>query len=600
MPLPIAAFLADHSLFGDLPPADRELIAASCQVISLRTGEFVVRQGAPGAGIYFLRSGQLAVMVSRGAAREAVAHLQPPAAVGELSFITGRPCVADVEVLVDAELIILPEEAAPRGSRIRSLMLGCLTPLVAERLRNTTISGAKALESPCVLLLNGPRWEAPKGFAHALAESLARQFGFKVVLVHVQATPPPLRPDEPCLEGGVVHVEWCPSRDAGPGLRAELARSIPEWKGRFDALVLSLAGPEAAGAAASVTDFATIRGHLLGPGEPPPVDKQAHFVVQGDHAPTLDELSGSRQLIRRAAEAEAAWLGGQSLPPEFTRTADSVARHVAGAQIGLALGGGAAWGWAHIGVLEGFEQAGIPIDMISGCSMGSVIGALYASGFPVEAMLEMAAYWRFHTREFLEWRVWRLCLLKEKAVRRAFTSYFENRQVNRTVIPYWANAVDIQTGEEVVFSRGSLVECLRASVGLPGMLPPLERGAQLLVDAAVIDPVPVRLARSMGSHFTIAVNAMAELRQQRIERRYPRSLFDVLTRCMYLMGHEIGDARAEQTANVLFTPQLGDISMLQFERSEEIIECGRKAAAGQAGPILARYRQFVRAATGRP
>jgi NTE family protein len=210
----------------------------------------------------------------------------------------------------------------------------------------------------------------------------------------------------------------------------------------------------------------------------------------------------------------------------------------------------------------------------------------------VERLKEIAHYWRTRTRRFIEWRFWRMCLLNEKIVRKTFRTYFGDRAVNQTEIPYWANAVDIRTGKEYTIQDGSLVDCVRASIALPGLLPPSARDSHLLVDAGIMDPVPVMLVRKMGCHYAIGINAMAELEAQEISSRYPFNAFDIMTRCMFVMGHEIGQARAEQAANVVFTPSLGAITMLQFSRSHDIIECGRKAAEAQLPRILEGYERL--------
>ena len=185
-----------------------------------------------------------------------------------------------------------------------------------------------------------------------------------------------------------------------------------------------------------------------------------------------------------------------------------------------------------------------------------------------------------------------MSLLSERVVRKVFRQYFNDRCVNQCEIPYWANAVDIQTGKEFTIRDGTLIECVRASIALPGLLPPAQRDSHLLVDAGIMNPVPAHLVRDMGCQYNIAVNAMAALEKQKVNTRYPFNAFDVMTRCMFLMGHEIGQARAEQVANVVFTPSLGDISMLQFHRSPEIIACGRKAAEEQVRAITLGYQRL--------
>ena len=583
----VRSFLAATPVFKDLPAADLDEIAGACVVNKRAAGELILRQGAPGDGVHFLRSGQLAVRVQRGAERETVNFIQPPSVVGELSYITGRSCVADVEVTVDAEIVFLPGDAAPVGSPLRMKILQGLTTMVAERLRETVLRGAKAPEHPTILLHNLPHWEAPRSFAMQLARTLAEQQRRPTLLVNIHH-----QADNSMVDKGAITVcEWQAAASQS-SLREDMARKITEWKVRFENLILNPIGPDAGAVAESLNELVNFHGDLAGPGDPLRAEGEDRFLVQSNALPTIPVLNGSRQLIADAAAAEAAESAGQPLPASFCRTADSMARRVAGTQVGLALGGGAAWGWAHIGVLRVLEEAGLPVDMISGCSMGSVIGAFRAAGFTVDQMHDLALYWRSHTRRFIEWRFWKMSLLNEKTVRSVFRGYFGERTVNQTAIPYWANAVDIQTGREYTFNQGTLVDCVRASIALPGLMPPLERGRHLLVDAGIMDPVPVSLARTMGAHFVIAINAMAELEGQPIHRSYPLNGFDIMTRCMFVMGHEIGQARAEQQANVVFTPKLGKITMLQFGLSEEIMKCGHDAAHQNLEHIMNSYRQW--------
>ena len=241
-------------------------------------------------------------------------------------------------------------------------------------------------------------------------------------------------------------------------------------------------------------------------------------------------------------------------------------------------------------MLEQLEKAGLPIDVVSGCSMGSVVGALFCSGLLVPELLEIAEYWRTRTRRFVEWRLWRMCLISESVARKVFATYFSERCLHHMKIPYWANAVDIKTGHEFTISDGSIVDCIRASIALPGLLPPFERGKHLLVDAGIMDPVPVNLVRRMGARYVVAVNAMAALEAQPLSKRFPT--VDIMLRCTRIMGHEIGQARAEESANVVVTPTLGTITMLDFGKSAEIIECGRRAAAANMPAILAGYERM--------
>ncbi|MGI8785268.1 MAG: patatin-like phospholipase family protein [Acidobacteriota bacterium] len=585
----LETFLAGVSIFRDLTPEQLAEITPLFREEHHPAGAVILRQGGHSNAVYFVRSGRLAVRVSRPEGRETVAYLQPGAVFGELSFITGRTCSADVEVVVDADVVALPRDAIPRLPKHRETILRGMMTVLAERLHDTVTRGTRAAESPVILLGTHPNWEAPFSFAFELGRSLARQTGHETLVANLGTRQPvELRQIDPRISV----CDWV-APGAIENVRAELANSLTSWKQRFTNVILNPVGPEASAICAQADAFADYHGELLGPGDKVPAEVAAkHFVVQSAKAPTLPILSGSQQLIAEAAESEKAFLEGHPVRPRFQRTVDSIARFIADLQVGLALGGGAAWGWAHIGILSVLEQAGLPIDVIAGCSMGTVVGTLRSSGRSVAELRQIADYWKTRTNRFIEPRVWRMHLLREKAVRAAFASYFGDRPVNQTEIPFWANAVDIKTGNEFTIKEGTLVEAVRASISLPGLLPPVSHGQHLLVDAGIIDPVPVSLVRRMGCRYSIAVNAMAPLEARDVSTRYPLNIFDVMFRCMRITGHEIGEARTEGAASVSLNPQVGDISMLAFDRAEEIIACGEKVAEENLPGILAGYESL--------
>jgi len=114
----------------------------------------------------------------------------------------------------------------------------------------------------------------------------------------------------------------------------------------------------------------------------------------------------------------------------------------------------------------------------------------------------------------------------------------------------------------------------------------------LLVDGLIVDPIPVKLVHEMGCHFSVAINAMAIVDPQKLKRRYPFNILDIVIRSFFVMGHEIGQARATQAADVVFTPNMGEIGPVDFSSSRELIECGRKAAEENLPAILASYESL--------
>lgn len=591
----IREFLRTSPVFRDVTPEELGNVAALFRFERHPAGSIILRRGVSNQAVYFLYSGLAAVRIQRGEWRETVAYLRPPDFFGELSFLTDRAVSADVEVMVDAEVLVLPREAVPKLPAERDAILRGLLRAVAERLHETVVRGAKVPDAPVVLLRAQAGFEAPRSFANELARSLARQTSRQTLLIEFSekgdSVVRPLSEGASFCQVGV--------KEAGDEFRSSMAEMLSRLKSSFENIILSCSRTE--GVCDAIRDFANYHGFLLGPNAPDSMESRPQrFVVQSAAGPTRLALHGTQQLLFDAAESETAFLAGRPVTARFQRTVDSIARCIAGIQVGIALGGGAAWGWAHIGVLEVIEEAGLPIDVVSGCSMGSLIGAFRCAGKTLAELREIADYWKTRTIRFVEWKLWRMCLLNERVVRKVFRQYWGDTCVNHAEIPYWANAVDIQSGKEYTVQNGLFVECVRASIALPGLLPPARRENHLLVDAGIMDPVPVNLVRRMGCHYAIGVNAMARLESQKMRQNYPWNAFDVMTRCMFVMGHEIGQARAEQAANIVFTPSLGEISMLEFARAAEIIQRGRIAAEEHLPAILEGYERLKAESLGRP
>jgi NTE family protein len=185
-------------------------------------------------------------------------------------------------------------------------------------------------------------------------------------------------------------------------------------------------------------------------------------------------------------------------------------------KIGLALGSGAARGWAHIGVIQALEEMGIEIDIVSGCSIGSYVGAAYASG-----KLPELAQW---VESLTEWQVFALMgvgfhkggLVSGLKVFKALQTNFCFETFEQLNKPFAAVATDLYSGREVNFMRGSVIEAVKASCAIPGLFPPLLHDNRWLVDGGVVNPVPVNMCRILGADVVIAVNLSADFRPQSI------------------------------------------------------------------------------------
>src|ERR1700730_3995250 len=172
--------------------------------------------------------------------------------------------------------------------------------------------------------------------------------------------------------------------------------------------------------------------------------------------------------------------------------------------VGLALGGGFARGFAHLGVLQVLAQNQIPISHIGGNSVGSILGAAYASGAPLARIIATCRTLRF--RDIARWRVSRLGFASNHRLGDLIERVFESRQFEELQIPLAVVATDLNTGEPVSLTEGSLIDAIRASCAFPGLFETVEIGTRCLADGALVAPVPTQAARDLGAQFVRGVS----------------------------------------------------------------------------------------------
>jgi len=284
------------------------------------------------------------------------------------------------------------------------------------------------------------------------------------------------------------------------------------------------------------------------------------------------------------------------------------------ARIGLALGSGAARGWAHIGVVRGLADAGVVPDVVCGASIGAVVGAAYAAG-------ELDAFERWVRS--LDWRqvvghfdlALRGGLIKARRIFELIGATLPDRSIESLPRPFAAVATDLATGQERWLRRGPLLDSLRASVALPGLVAPVWLDERWLVDGGLVNPVPVSLCRALGADIVIAVDLNTTLLGRRLRRETPAgeppakgfqaalqefmaeirgrigserdtderpapSIYDVVTNSINIMQVRITRSRmAGDPPELLVAPQLADYSLLEFDRAADAIDEGRRAVA---------------------
>jgi NTE family protein len=239
--------------------------------------------------------------------------------------------------------------------------------------------------------------------------------------------------------------------------------------------------------------------------------------------------------------------------------------------LGLALGGGFARGFAHLGVLQVLQQNNIPISHIAGTSVGSILGAAYASGAPLERIIETCRNLRF--RDIARWRVSRLGLASNQRLENLIERVFESRLFEDLRIPLAVVATDLTSGEPVVFTQGNLVDAIRASCAFPGLFEPVEIGTRCLADGGLVAPVPTRAARDLGAATVLGVS----VGMQDGHRGAPTNIFQVVSRAVNAaQKHQL--EVWERHADLVLRPDVQSLAWDDFHRADEAIAAGAAAA----------------------
>jgi NTE family protein len=245
-------------------------------------------------------------------------------------------------------------------------------------------------------------------------------------------------------------------------------------------------------------------------------------------------------------------------------------------KIGLALGGGAARGFAHIGVIKALEAQGIVPDLVVGTSAGSVVGALYAAGNNGIALQKMAI--DMDEAGITDWTVPLFAkasgVLKGEALQNYVNKAVGNLPLEKMKLPFGVVATDLQSGAAILFRRGNTGAAVRASSAVPGVFQPTKIGERHYVDGGLVAPVPVQFAREMGADFVIAVNISSQP-----EAQATGSSLEVLLQTFAIMGQSINRHELKE-ADIVISPALAKMKAGDFQGRNLAILAGEEAAIG--------------------
>ncbi len=549
-----------------------DAIAGELTPIALPGGAVLFDVGEPGDMLYFVYRGRLGVFE-----RDEFGHTRminevgAGETVGELSLIVGRTRSATVAALRDTELGMLTREAFERLAREHpDAMIRLLRFIVTRLDRVVRHEGGQHLPRTFALLPLDPGVPIAD-FAAKLSQALHR-----------------LAPGQPQV------------------LTNEASGKTTEWFHEIEescSHVLYLADP-------TPTTWTRLclrqadRVYLVGCIDQPPPAVWPFEPEKGRVYVPRRELVLLRAEGELAPGRTAAWLANKpALIHHHVRIGadedhDRLARLMTDKAIGVVFAGGGARGFAHIGVYRAFVEAGLPVDRVGGASMGALVGAGVAAGLDWQALRELfhAAFVR--TNPLTDYTLPFVSLFSGRKVERLLRQAYGEVDIEDLSRPFFCTAANLTTGRIDVMQRGKLWRRLRASISLPGILPPVLEGGQVHVDGGVMDNLPVEVMRNQGAGIVIGVDietagAIAagegvetpwsawEFMRRMVWRRQETlplpSIVKILLRSALVSSDE-ASARQREVADLVFRPPAAGIDLLDWQSMDRAIEIGYRHA----------------------
>jgi NTE family protein len=531
--------LAHVPLLAGVDARTLEVLYSDLRPVAIRAGDIVIRQGDRADRLFLVRSGRLRVLVEGEDGPKAVRELGPGSAIGELALLTGSPRSATVQAVRDSELLELDAEVFHELLERDAGFAGAVARTLAFQLQS---SGELLPPSvrPSVISVGGPgRVEGSVALAGQLAAAL-RSFG-RVSLLS----------SEDCGADRVAALDRAEQEHAFVVLAAA---GDTEWE-RFcsrqsDRRVVFVTGDDQA--SVGIPDDADL--------------VFAHDVPRARIESLLD-LVTPRAHHHLDAGCSTASVG-------------RVARRLAGRALGVVLSGGGARGFAHIGAIAALREAGLAIDRVGGCSIGSFIGALHAMDLDAEEMRDRCREELVRRSPFNDYTLPRVSLIRSRKAARMLDRVFGDALMEELPISFFTISADLLSSRPVVHRRGLVLEAVGASMSIPGLVPPLARSGRLLVDGGVLNNLPVDVMHADDEGPIVAVDVIRRLDEldTSVAPSVP-SITETLSRATVLGSVERAE-RNRSLADLVVTPDVQDVALREFSALDRAADAGQAAMRG--------------------
>nr|WP_319393011.1 cyclic nucleotide-binding and patatin-like phospholipase domain-containing protein [uncultured Desulfobacter sp.] len=621
-------FLSRIPLFSSVPADQIREIAGLFKKESYNKGDVICRQGEPGDSMYVIHSGTVSVFKQSDGQRFFVSELKRGNFFGEISLLSGRFRNSTVEASLDVTVYCLSRENFDVLIKTNRSIGLYLSRFYAKRMSVEAEDGAPHPMVPIFYAVSatGPELGVSH-FLYSVSFHISDESHKKVVVIE-----PHLEADRIMEKYDLARIE-CPDQglfsllppdsyksadihwyehlsgfhvlqlrtgfskrlsEIMPVLMASLKESydvvffnLTHFLNDMERLFVRLCDRTLLLVHNTEEKFKEVRSRLT---ELETICGPSAFLgkIRVGVSHLYGEKGIARQELRQRfglSETPGIWVDRSELAVKDRIDTDkcfpvrgprAVAREIAGIRLGLALGAGGARGWAHIGVLKVLEDAGIHIDMISGTSMGALVGGIYAASASVEK-LKQSTIDLFRTRsdtrrKIFDYTVPRQGLLKGKKAAQLVRNAVSNADFLDLIIPTYLVGVDILNEEEVIFETGDVTDAVRASIAIPAVFSPFKHQGRWMVDGGLLNPVPVDILLRKGADMVIAVCIESKPSEAKTTRKDP-SIKQIISQTISIV-HGRATSDFVKNADLVLYPDVGAYAWDDFHQGTALMHHG--------------------------
>lgn len=612
-------------LFSELEEQDLRLLASETKLIEYKKGDFIYREGDPADCFYAIVSGRIKVFTIQGGEEKVFAYLYEGNYFGELSLLTGEPHSVHVTVQNDALLLRLEKESFDKIIKRCPQVSVHISRLLSNRLKQKDREGEKIKTSKMISLYSVVPKVGKTLFAVNLAASLSLETDRKTILIDAAGGENNAlsllkvgenqrldlkQADTSIAEVVQRHVTTHSTGFHVLGLVSDALREKEDKKimallshliFSYDFILFDLPVIES-GSIQSILNQSDLihlvtdrdEEHLLQTRQMAETlfpsketqqrirlvvnEKKGDFFASSSPTGSVSEGKGTYTLaytpflFSDLIEKGTPFIVGNPSTP-YSKTTRYVAREIGDVLVGLALGSGAALGLAHVGVLKVLVREKIPIDVVSGSSIGAVVASAWASGKSPEEMERIVEKLSNRAKTFSLLAdfdlLWVRGFFKGQKVMQFLKEIVGNRTFQEAMFPLKIVAGDLATRSEIIIEEGRLIDALRASISIPGILQPLIHEDQIIIDGAVFSPVPIECLRLAGAKKIIAVNVLPSpeavmAKRKRLEEAEQKKMATILKKNFFIRWLY----QVRKRMRRLFVPNIFDIMMQSMQTME--------------------------------